>query len=190
MSRAPRPADLYTLRVPADLRLSPDGRRVAFVIKESDPDLSGYRQSIWLVPSDGSAPPRRLTLGAKKDTAPRWSPDGRTLAFLSDRGAVLRAGGAADQPRDPRAVATERGSVQVWLLPLDGGEATQLTRFPEDVEEMAWSPDGRRLCVVCGAASTEPRRTGGEPGEPPAHVEPDRECGAVRPRGVDSLPDP
>ena len=105
MSRAARPDDLYALRTPMEVRISPDGERIAFVVKEPSPGKDSYRQSIWLVPADGSTPARRLTLGARNDAGPRWSPDGRTLAFLSDRGAVLKAGGAADRPDDPDEAA-------------------------------------------------------------------------------------
>ena len=92
MPRSPRPDDLYALKVPIEVRLSPDGSRIAYVVKETAPGKDGYRMSIWLVPADGSAPARRLTLGARRDTSPRWSPDGTTLAFLSDRSGVLTRG--------------------------------------------------------------------------------------------------
>ncbi len=174
MRRAPRPDDLYALRVPMDVRLSPDGSRIAFVVKESGPDRDEYRQSLWLLPADGSAPARRLTLGAKNDTAPRWSPDGRTLAFLSDRGAVLRAGDAGFRPRDARPIPIDSGgtrqpvdATQVWLLPMDGGEASQLTTLPESVSDLAWSPDGRRLCICSPATTSSERRPDRAPGEPP-----------------------
>jgi acylaminoacyl-peptidase len=169
LPRAPRADDLYALRVPVEVRLSPDGARVVFGLKETAPGKDGYRQALWIVPADGSAPARRLTLGARRDFAPRWSPDGRTLAFLSDRGNVLVAGGAPDRPvpsKDPGA--PDKGVVQVWLLPLDGGEARQVTRLPEDVTEIAWSPDGSRLCVVSAATSTERPVARREPGEPPS----------------------
>jgi dipeptidyl aminopeptidase/acylaminoacyl peptidase len=168
MPRLPLPSDLASLRVPTDVRLSPDGQQACFVVKEAAPDQAGYRMALWLAPVDGSAAPRQLTLGARKDAAPRWSPDGHWLAFLSDRGAVLRAGGA---PRDTedlrRAGATlpglkdivgrdiPRGDTQVWLLPADGGEARQLTDLPGDVGELTWSPDSTRLCIVSGAMTTK-----------------------------------
>ena len=170
MPRSPRAEDLYALRVPTDVRISPDGSRVAFVVKEPSPDKDEYRSAIWLAPADGSAPPRKITLGSKHDNAPRWSPDGTTLAFLSDRGDVLRSGGGAD--RAARSAAPGRGkssddATQVWLLPMDGGEARQLTRLPASVGDLAWSPDGTRLCVTSWATSaTKPRRTR-EPGTPP-----------------------
>ncbi|HEX2221712.1 MAG TPA: hypothetical protein VHK06_04240, partial [Candidatus Limnocylindria bacterium] len=167
MPRAPRPEDLYDLRVPTDLRISPDGRWVAFSVKAVAPNKDGYRSAIWLAPVDGSAPARQLTAGAKSDTAPRWSPDGRRLAFLSDRAAVLQAGGGG--PKPGKAEAPKEGGTQVWLLPFaDGGEARQLTDLPRDVEEVAWSPDGGRLCIV-STATTERHERKPElpPGQPP-----------------------
>jgi len=168
MSRAPSADDLYALRVPVEVRLSPDGSSVVYCLKDTAPDKDGYRQSLWLVPADGSGPPRRLTLGRKKDTSPRWSPDGRTLAFLSDRSAVLEAGGASDRPKPAEETEKSKpGGTQVWLLPMDGGEARQSTRLPEDVGGLAWSPDGDRLCVVSAATEAEPKPKRRKPGDPP-----------------------
>ena len=166
-THAPRPEDLYDLRVPTDLDLSPDGRFVAFVVKAVAPGKDGYRSSLWIVPTDGSAPERQLTAGSKSDTSPRWSPDGRTLAFLSDRGAVLQAGGGGAKPGE--AKAPEDGGTQVWLLPFaDGGEARQLTDLPKDAEGLAWAPDGRRLAVVSGGNSAEPeKKPERKPEDPP-----------------------
>ena len=157
MARAPRPEDLYDLRIPTDLDLSPDGRFVAFSVKSVAPGKDGYRSSLWLAPADGSAPARQLTVGSKNDTTPRWSPDGSRLAFLSDRGAVLQAGGGGARAGKPEA--PKEGGTQVWILPFaDGGEARQLTDLPKDVEGLDWSPDGRRLAVVSTADSTEPEK--------------------------------
>jgi dipeptidyl aminopeptidase/acylaminoacyl peptidase len=155
--RAPRPEDLYQLRVPTEVALSPDGRSVAFVVKSVAPGKDGYRSALWVAPTDGSGEARQLTAGTKNDTTPRWSPDGRTIAFLSDRAAVLQAGGAGAKPG--KAEAPKEGGTQVWLLPFaEGGEARQLTDLPKDVSGLAWSPDGARLVVVSGAESTEPEK--------------------------------
>ena len=157
MARAPRPEDLYDLRIPTDLDLSPDGRFVAFSVKSVAPGKDGYRSSLWLAPTDGSAPARQLTVGSKNDTTPRWSPDGSRLGFLSDRGAVLQAGGGGAKAGKPEA--PKEGGTQVWILPFaDGGEARQLTDLPKDVEGLEWSPDGKRLAVVSTAAATEPEK--------------------------------
>jgi acylaminoacyl-peptidase len=167
-TRSPRAEDLYDLRIPTELELSPDGRFVAFSVKAAAAGKDGHRTSLWLVPADGSAPARQLTAGTKSDTTPRWSPDGRTLAFLSDRAGVLQAGGAGAKPG--KAEAPKEGGTQVWLLPFaDGGEARQLTDLPKDVEALDWAPDGRRMVVVSCADSTEPeRRPDRKPDDPPA----------------------
>jgi dipeptidyl aminopeptidase/acylaminoacyl peptidase len=167
-ARSPRPEDLYDLRVATDLALSPDGRFVAFSVKSVAPGKDGYRSSLWLAPTDGGGPARQLTVGSKNDTSPRWSPDGATIAFLSDRAAVLQAGGGGAKPGKPEA--PKEGGTQVWLLPFaDGGEARQLTDLPKDVEGFDWSPDGKRLVVVSTADSTEPeRKPERKPDDPPA----------------------
>lgn len=145
MPRVPRPDDLYRLRIATEPRLSPDGRHAVVTIQTVAPAFDGYRHALWLVPIDGT-PPRRLTLGAKHDRHPRFSPDGRTLAFLSDRRAIveeepLRSAIGADHP--------DREDIdQVHLLPVDGGEARRLTDMPRGVDGFEWSPDGIRLVVV------------------------------------------
>ncbi|HKG57606.1 MAG TPA: S9 family peptidase [Candidatus Limnocylindrales bacterium] len=170
MPRPPRPDDLARLRVPTDARLSPDGSLVAFSVQTVAPAHDGYRHAIWLAAVDGSRPPRQVTLGAKNDVHPRFSPDGRTLAFLSDRRTAVE-----DDPKAPKDGKDREDVVQVHLLPLDGGEARRLTDLPRGVERFEWSPDGRRLVVLTsshGATREEDAKRRGktdkpEPGSPP-----------------------
>ena len=170
MPRPPRPDDLARLRIPTDPRLSPDGTQIAFVVKSSAPRQDGYRHAIWLVPVDGSRPARQVTLGAKNDTGPRFSPDGGTLAFLSDRRTAVE-----DDPKAPKDAKDREDVVQVHLLPLDGGEARRLTDLPRGVDSAEWSPDGRRFVVATashGATREEDERRRGKadkrpPGSPP-----------------------
>ena len=169
MPRPAQPDDLYRLHVPADPRVSPDGRWVAFTVTRSAVGRDGYRTSVWLAPTDGSAPARRLTYGPRSDAHPRFSPDGRTLAFLSDRRTKVE-----DEPKR-EALKVRRDQVQVHLLPLDGGEARRLTDLPRGVSGLTWSPDGSRLAVLSSSLGAdleaESRRRGRpappKPGETP-----------------------
>jgi len=147
-ARAPRPDDLYGFRIATEPRLSPTGDRVVFTLQTVAPAKDGYRRSVWSVPTDGSEPARRLTIGAKQDTSPRFSPDGRTLAFLSDRRlTVEELPGAPDDRED---------GVQVHLLPLTlPGEARRLTDLPRGVTDVAWAPDGRRLAVLSASRAAD-----------------------------------
>lgn len=118
------PEDIYELRWAASPALSPDGATVAFAVGSIDKEENEYRSSIWVVPADGSAPPRRFTTGPKSDALPRWSPDGTRLAFVSNR---------------------EREKKQLYVMPAAGGEPVRLTDLEEDVGEVVWSADGTRL---------------------------------------------
>jgi acylaminoacyl-peptidase len=145
MSRAPRPDDLYRLRVATEPRLSPDGRWAVISVQTVAPTFDAYREALWLVPTDPAADgaPRQLTIGIGKDRWPRFSPDGRMLAFISDRRAQ-----AEQEPARPDTKDREDKD-QVHLLPIDGpGEARRLTDLPRGVEAFEWAPDGSRLVVV------------------------------------------
>ncbi len=168
MSRSFRPDDLYRFRIATDPRLSPDGTLVAFTVQTVAPGRDGYRRAIWAVDAAGGEP-RRLTIGARQDRHARFSPDGRTLAFLSDRRLQVEEEPAAGEPKE-----REDGN-QVHLLPLAGGEAHRLTDLPRGVDDFAWAPDGTRLLVLTssrGATREEDARRRGKiarpkPGEPP-----------------------
>jgi dipeptidyl aminopeptidase/acylaminoacyl peptidase len=120
-----KPGDVYELTGVGDPRISPDGATVAFVVWSIDREANDYRSSVWVAPTDASAPPRRITFGDKRDAEPRWSPDGAMLAFTSNR-------------------ASEKK--QLYVLPMDvPGEPRKLTDLKEDVKAPRWSPDGSRL---------------------------------------------
>ncbi len=112
--------DLYRIAVPSDPRLRPDGGAVAYTLTTADRDSDENRAEIWLaVPG---AEPRRLAAGS----APRWSPDGRLLAFL--------------RPVD--------GCAQIHLLPMEGGEPRLLNSAPLGAGAPVWSPDGTRIAYA------------------------------------------
>lgn len=129
--------DIFTLDKVADAQISPDGSQVAFVVTRgfSEPGYETPAASIWLAPFDGSTPPRRLTAGSHADYQPRWSPDGQTLSFLSDR--------------------EKADAYQLYLLPLAGGEAIRLTSGKAKVKSFKWSPDGTRLAFTAEEPKTE-----------------------------------
>src|SRR5688572_33369806 len=97
-------------------RLSPDGTRIAYVVSRADLKRSVYDTDVWVVRSDGSGD-RQLTRSESADVNPQWSPDGKRLAFLSDR---------------------EGGKHAIWLIDPDGGEARRLTTEPTAIREYLW----------------------------------------------------
>ena len=121
------PDDFYRVQDVTDPQVSPDGQWVAYVVTTNDRQADEARSAIWMVSWDGS---QRLALTSAADgtSKPRWSPDGRYLAFLS----------------------TPAGSdkSQIMLLDRRGGDARQLTGVSGDIGEYAWAPDGRRLALT------------------------------------------
>jgi len=136
--------DLWDFRFTGDPQLSPNGRRVAFVLTAPEKDKNGYTSAVWvadLVSDDGCirpGKPRQFTAGRGKDGpckdhTPRWSPDGTRLAFLSNRS----------------------GKEQIWLMEADGGEARQLTDHDEAVGAPAWSPGGKEIAFTAKVPRTK-----------------------------------
>ena len=162
MPRAPRPDDLYRLRIATEPRLSPDGRRAVVTLQTVAPGFDGYRHALWLVadrgrrgaaPADARRParPPAAVLPGRPDARVHLGParDGRGGA----RPRVTRREGPA---------AAREDKDQVYLLPLDGGEARRLTDLPRGVDAFEWSPDGTRLVVVSAShGATAPTTTAG-----------------------------
>jgi dipeptidyl aminopeptidase/acylaminoacyl peptidase len=109
----------------SDPRVSPDGKQVAFTVRDTDLDANKGRFDVWLASIDGKTV-ERLTADEANDTDPAWAPDGTSIYFLSARS----------------------GSAQVWRIAVDGGEAEQVTKLPLDVSGFAVFPDGKRLVVA------------------------------------------
>lgn len=136
-SSVPQPLtteQLVTHRRPSDPQISPGGERIAFTLRPVSKEKEHPESAIWVVSFAGGEP-RQFTAGQWDDEEPRWSPDGRRLAFLSDR--------------------AERGKKSVYIMPADGGEARRVFDQQGDMEQLSWSPDGRFLAVLFTDPETE-----------------------------------
>ncbi|HSE95864.1 MAG TPA: S9 family peptidase, partial [Methylomirabilota bacterium] len=117
------PEDLYAIAWIGECDLSADGQRIAFVVTRLDRETDRVRSTIWVVDAEGGTP-RPFTTGPRRDTAPRWSPDCRWLAFLSER---------------------DEAKAQLYVIPARGGEARRLTSLPFGAGLPVWAPDGARI---------------------------------------------
>jgi len=152
--RALTPDDVVDIRAVFDANVSPDGKRIAFVVSEPGDSTKPQMprdQNIWVVPVDGSEPARPFASSPKRENTPRWSTDGRWLGFLSNRG--------------------EDAQNQIWLMRADGGAAEKLTSAKAGVASYKWSPDGRMIAFL---ARDDMTVSGGEGAS----------CVAARRRGV------
>ncbi len=123
-----RVEDIYSIREVDDPRVSPDGAWVAFTVTRLDAEEDRADTDIYMTSLvEPGGQPVRLTAGAGSETRPRWSPDGRYLAYLAAR---------------------EEEPTQVWLLDRRGGEPVPLTSHQASVSDLAWSPDGSRLALA------------------------------------------
>jgi dipeptidyl aminopeptidase/acylaminoacyl peptidase len=134
------PEDLFQLQFIDAVALSPDGSRVLYQVRSIDPEKDGYESHLWLVPMQGGEP-RRITFGEHKNGSAAWHPDGKTLAFVSDR-------------RDKTA--------QIYRISLEGGEAERLTDLDGSIGGLAWSPDGSKISFCY--RPNDPPETGHLPG--------------------------
>jgi dipeptidyl aminopeptidase/acylaminoacyl peptidase len=119
--------DLFCFKRVSDPQISPDGKWVVYVVGTPDLEANKIPASLWLAPADGKGEPRQLTNApGKKDRHPRWSPDGKSILFESNRS----------------------GDTQHWLIGLDGGEARQLTTISTEAGNALWSRDGKQIAFV------------------------------------------
>ncbi|MBL8913193.1 MAG: S9 family peptidase [Archangium sp.] len=112
--------DQVMLKRASALKVSPDGTKVVFQLRSTDLEANKGRIDLWMINTDGKGL-RQLTTDAGNESEAHWSPDGTAIYFLSARS----------------------GSNQIWKLPLDGGEAVQVTKLPLDVDAFRITPDGQ-----------------------------------------------
>ncbi|HEX9743795.1 MAG TPA: DPP IV N-terminal domain-containing protein, partial [bacterium] len=119
--------DLYRFELITGFRLSPDGENVIYAVQRVDKKTEKKFSNLWIAPT-GRGAPRQFTYGDHTDAAPRWSPDGKTIAFISNR----------HNEREP----------QIYLIPVDGGEARKLTDMKGTIADFKWSPDSSKFLVT------------------------------------------
>src|SRR5262245_5264021 len=139
-SRRPlTPDDIFELKNVGDPRLSPDGNWIAYTVSTMDRKEDSSDTDIFMVSTEGGADPIRVTNSKKPENSPRWSPDGRYLAFTSAR---------------------DGKKAQVYLLDRRGGEAIAITDYKTGASSIAWSPDSRKLAVL--VSDPDPKETDGD----------------------------
>src|SRR6266487_1761643 len=156
MARSLTIEDLYHIQFLSKPRISPDGERVAFVVTTIDERKHAYRSSIWVVPAKGGEA-KQLTRGTANTHSPCWSPDGRWLAFVTERESESQGKDEKEQKKHGK------GQGQIWLLPTDGGEAHQLTFMPPGASGPAWSPDSKRLLFSAAVGPVDEETEDGKP---------------------------
>ncbi len=125
--------DLYKIRPVSSCAISPDGANVSFSVQHVDAATEKKYSNLWLAPT-GRGSAEQYTYGDQVDVNPKWSPDGRMIAFLSNRG------NAAKPP-------------QLYQIPVRGGEARCITKIEGAILDYAWSPNGTR--IVCAVQKTD-----------------------------------
>ncbi len=134
--------DMLSISLASQIDISPDGRNIVFVLSKADFEKSKYVTDIWLVSSENGEI-RQLTFSKEDEKNPKFSPDGKFIAFISNR----------KSDRDEKEAKD-----QIWLLPVDGGEAFKLTNASEGVISFKWMPDGGSILYLTQETLDKPEK--------------------------------
>jgi len=156
MTRSITIEDLYQFKFLSRPRISPDGQRIAFVVTTIDEQKHAYRSALWMVPTAGGEA-KRFTTGPANTHSPAWSPEGRWLAFVSEREGEPVGKDEQEQKKHGK------GKAQLWLIPTNGGEARQLTFMPHGASNPVWSPDSKRLVFNAAVGPIDEEGADGKP---------------------------
>src|SRR5215471_12909125 len=121
-------------------KISPDGKRVVYEVQKTNWEENAFERNLW-IGDVASSETRALTTAKKSSTSPAWSPDGKWIAFLSDRPGQL--------------AGTAEGKKQLYVISAEGGEAQQATKVENDVSDFEWAPDSKRIAFSMSDPETK-----------------------------------
>jgi dipeptidyl aminopeptidase/acylaminoacyl peptidase len=150
---------LLSVRSVARPKPSPDGRFVCYEVSETDWKENAYVSHLWLADTQ-TGRTFQLSHGRKSSDGAQWSPDGRWIAFLTERDSSAIAPLEKSEPKDDGKAGKKKDEPkpdarQIWLISPAGGEAWQLTRHGAGIEAFRWSPDGRRIALVAAVPESK-----------------------------------
>lgn len=167
IKHTPTPDEMLSLRTISSVKLSPDGRFVAFRWRETNWKDDAYVSQLWLMNvSTGTS--FQLTRGKKSADQAEWSPDGRWLAFITERESTAiepedadkkEKAGQEKKDEEKKDDAGKVGDRQIWVISTEGGEAWQLTKSEADVDSFHWSKDGKSIAFVAESPNSKGDKT-------------------------------